>query len=163
MWELDYKESWMPKNWCFWTVVLEKTLESHLDYKEIQPVNPKGIQSWIFNKMTDTEAETLIFWSPVAKNWLIGKEPDGGKDWRWEEKGMTKDEMVGWHQQLNGHEPEQFLGDGERQGGLACCSPWCNREPDTTERLNWTELNVHGSTLHCLGHNNLNICWISEH
>ena len=97
MWELDYKESWAPKNWCFWTVVLQKTLESPLDSKEIQPVHPKGKQSWIFNGMTDAEAETQIFRLPDEKKWLIWKDPDAGKDWRWEEKGMTEDEMVGWH------------------------------------------------------------------
>ena len=106
MWELDYKESWLPKNWCFWTVVLEKTLESPLDCKEIQPVNPKGNQSWIFIRRTDAEAETLILWPPDAKNWLIGKDPDAGKDWKLEEKGTTEDEMVGWHYRLNGHEFE---------------------------------------------------------
>ena len=95
MWELDYKESWAPKNWCFWTVVLEKTLESSLDCKEIQPVHPKGDQSWIFIGRTDAEAETLILRPPDVKNWLIGKYPDAGKDWRQEEKGMTEDEMVG--------------------------------------------------------------------
>ena len=103
MWELDYKESWVLKNWCFWTLVLEKTLESLLDCKEIQPVHPKENQSWIFIGRTDTEAKTPIFWPPDAKNWLIWKDPDAGKDWR-QEKGMTYDEMVGWHHQLNGHE-----------------------------------------------------------
>ena len=97
MWELDYKESWVPKNWCFWTVVLEKTLESPSDCKEIQPVHPKGNQSWIFIGRTDAQAETTILWPPDAKNWLIWKDPDAGKDWRWEEKGMTEDEMVRWH------------------------------------------------------------------
>ena len=95
MWELDYKESWALKNWCFWTVVLEKTLASPLDCKELQPVHPKGNQSWIFIGRTDAEAETLILWPPDAKSWLIWKDPDDGKDWRWEEKGMTEDEMVG--------------------------------------------------------------------
>ena len=103
MWELDYKESWAPKNWCFWTVVLDKTLESPLDCKEIQPVHPKGDQSWVFIGGTDAEAETPIFWPPDAKNWLILKDPDAGKDWGQEEKGTTEDEMVGWHYQLNGH------------------------------------------------------------
>ena len=102
MWELDYKESWAPKNWCFWTVVLEKTLESPLDCKEIQPVNPKGDQSWIFIGRTDSKAETPILWPPTEKNWLIGKDPDAGKDWRWEKKGTIEDEMVGWHHQLDG-------------------------------------------------------------
>ena len=106
MWELDYKESWAPKNWCFWTVVLVKTLESPLDYKEIQPVHPKGNQFWIFIWRTDAEAETPILWPPDAKNWLIGKDPDSGKDWRLEEKGMTENEMVEWYHRLNGHEFE---------------------------------------------------------
>ena len=101
MWELDYKESWVLKNWCFWTVVLEKTLETPLDCKEIQPVHPKGDQSWVFIERTDVEAET-----PDAKNWLIWKDPDAGKDWRREEKGMTEDKMVGCYQWLNGHEFE---------------------------------------------------------
>ena len=105
-WELDYKESWTPKNWCFWTVVLENTLESPLDCKEIQPVHPKRNQSRIFIGRTDAEAETLILWPPDTKNWLIWKDPDAGKDWRREEKGTTKDEIVGWHHQLNGHEFE---------------------------------------------------------
>ena len=104
--ELDYKGSWVPKNWCFWTVVLEKTLESPLDCKEIQSVCPKGNQSWIFVGRTDAEAETPIPWPPDMKNWLIGKDPDAGKDWRWEEKETTEDEMVGWHHRLNGHEFE---------------------------------------------------------
>ena len=103
MWELDYKENWTPKNWCFWTVVLEKILESPLDCKEIQPVHPKGNQFWIFIGRTDTEAEILILWQPNVKNRLIGKDPDAGKDWKWEEKGTAEDEMVGWHHQLDGH------------------------------------------------------------
>ena len=106
MWELDHKESWVPKNWCFWTVVLEKTLESHLNCKEIQSTHPKGNQSWMFIGRTDAEAETPIIWPPDAKNWLIGKDPDAGKDWRQEEKGTTEDEMVGWHHWRNGHEFE---------------------------------------------------------
>ena len=104
MQDLDYKESWAPKNWCFWTVVLEKTLESPLNCKEIQPVHPKGDQSWVFIGRTDAEAETLILWPPDVKSWLIGKDPDAGKDRREEEKAMTEDEMVGWHHRLNGHE-----------------------------------------------------------
>ena len=104
MWELDYKESWELKNWCFWTVVLEKTLESSLDCKEIQPVHPKGDQPWIFIGRTDVEGETPILWPPDAKSWLTGKDPDPGKDWRQEEKGTTGNEMVGWHHGLNGHE-----------------------------------------------------------
>ena len=138
MWELDHKESWEWKNWCFWTVVLEKTLESPLDYREIKQVNPKGNQSWIFFGRTDAEAEALILWPPYVKNWLIGKDPDARKDWRQEEKGMTEDEMVGWHHWVNGHEFEQALGVGDGQGGLACYSPWGSKELDTTERLNWT-------------------------
>ena len=104
MWKLDYKECWALKIWCFWTVVLEKTLESSLDYKEIQPVNPKGNHSWIFIGRTDAGAETLIIWPPDVKSWLIGKDPDAGKDWRQEEKGTTEDEMVGWHHLLGGRE-----------------------------------------------------------
>ena len=133
MWELDYKESWAPKNWYFWTVVLEKTLERPLDCKEIQPVHPKGNQSWVFTGRTDTEAETSIFWPPDAKNWLIGKYPDAGKDWRREKKGTTEDEMAGWHHRLNGHEFEKAPGIGDRQGSLACCSPWGPKASDTTE------------------------------
>ena len=127
MWEMDYKESWEPKNWCFWTVVLEKTLESPLDCKEIQPVHPKRNQSRLFIGRTDVEAETPILWPPDVKNWLIGKDPAAGKDWRWEEKGTTEDKMVGWHHQLNGHEFGWTLGVGDGQGGLACCSPWGRR------------------------------------
>ena len=113
MWELDYKKSWAPKNWCFWTVVLENTPESPLDCKEIQPADPKGNQSWIFIGRTDAEAENPILWRPNVKNWLIGKDPDAGKDWRQEEKGITEDEMVGWHHQLDGDEFEQALGGGD--------------------------------------------------
>ena len=113
MWELNYKESWMQKNWCFWTVVLEKTLESPLDCKEIQPVHPKGDWSWVFIGMTDAEAEMLIFWPSDVKSWLTGRDPDAGKDWGWEEKGMTEDEMAGWHHRLNGHEFQQAPGDSE--------------------------------------------------
>ena len=122
MWELDCEESWAPKNWCFRTVVLEKTLESPLYCKEIQPVHPKGNQSWMFIGRTDVEAEILILWPPDAKSWLIGKDLDAGKDRRQEEKGMTEDEMVGWHHQLNGHEFGWTPGVGDGQGGLACCS-----------------------------------------
>ena len=140
MWELEHKESWVPKNWCFWTVVLEKTLESPLDCKEIQPVHPKWNQSWIFIVKTDVEAETPILWPPDAKKWLIGKDPDAGEDWRCKEKWMTEDEMVGWHHQLEGHEFDQDPGVGDGQGGLACCDSWGRKESDTTEWLNWTEL-----------------------
>ena len=104
IWELDYKESWAPKNWCFWTVVLEKTFESPLDGKDIQPLHPKGDQSWVFIGKTDVEAETAVLWPPDVKYWLIWKDPDDGKDWRWEEKWTTEDELVGWHHRLNGDE-----------------------------------------------------------
>ena len=123
IWELDYEESWVQKNWCFWTVVLEKTLESPLDWKKVQSVHPKGNKSWIYIGRTDTEAETPILWPPAAKSQLIRKDPDAGEDWRQEKKGMTEDEMVGWHHQLNAHEFEQGLGDSEGQGSLAGCSP----------------------------------------
>ena len=136
MWELDCEESWALKNWCFWTVVLEKTLESLLDSKKIEPVHRKGNQSWRLTGRTDAEAETLILWPPDAKNWFIGKDPDAGKDWRREEKGITEDEMVAWHHWLNGHE---FLGVGDGQRGLVCCSPWGHKELDTTEQLNLIE------------------------
>ena len=136
VWKLDHKEGWAPMNWCFWTVVLEKTLESPLDGKEIKPVNSKGKQSWIIIGRTDAEIEALILWPPDAKSQFIGKDPDAGKD-RWQEvKGMTEDEMVGWHHWLNGHEFEQAPGDGETQGSLACCSPWACKELVLTERLN---------------------------
>ena len=137
MWKVDHKESWAPKNWCFWTVVL-KTLESPLDCREIQLVHPKGDQSWIILGKTDAEAETPILWPPDVKNWLIGKYPDSGKDWRQEENGTTEDEMVGWHHWQNGHEFEQALGVVDEQGSLECWSPWGLRELDTNE-LNWTE------------------------
>ena len=139
MWELDYKESWVLKNWCFWTVVLEKTLESPLDCKKIQPVYPKGNQSW-YSFPTEAEAETPILWPSDAKNWLIRKDPDAGKDWRQEEKGMTEDEMVGWHHWLDGRESQWTLGVGVGQGGLACCDSWGRKESDTTERLIWSDL-----------------------
>ena len=135
MWELDSKESWVLRNWCFWTVVLEKTLESPLDCKEIKPVNCKEIQSWIFIGRTDAEAEALILWPLDAKNWLTGKDPDAGKDSE-QEKRATEDEMVGWHHWLNGREFEQTQGDSEGQGSLACCSSWGCKESDTTEWLN---------------------------
>ena len=122
-WELDYKESWALKNWCFWNVVLEKTLESPLDCKEIQPVHPNGNQSWKFIGRTDTDAETPILWPPDAKNGFIWKDPDSGKYWRQEKKGMTEDKMVGWHHQLDGHVFEHALGFDDGQGSLACCSP----------------------------------------
>ena len=137
--ELNYKESWAPKNWCLWTV-LEKTFESPLDCKEIQPVHPKGDQSWVFFERSDVEAETPILWPPDEKSWLIWKDPDAGKDWEQEEKGTTEDEMVGWHHQLDGHGFGLTLGVGDGQGHLACCGSWGHKESDTTEWLNWTEL-----------------------
>ena len=137
MWELDHKESWVPKNGCFWTVALEKCLENPLDSKGIQPVHPKGNQSWIFIGRTDAEAEAPIFWLPDAENWLIRKDPDDGKDWREEEKGTTEDEMVEWHQWLDGHEFEQAPGVGDGQGSLTCCRPWGHKEWGTSEWLNW--------------------------
>ena len=137
MWELDYKETWTQKNWWFWTVVLEKTLERPLDCKEIQPVHPKGDQSWVFIGRTNVEAETPILWPPDAKSWLIWKDPDAGKDWGREEKRTTEDEMVGWHHWLNGHGFGWTPGAGDRQGGLVCCSSLGRRV-----RHNWaTELN----------------------
>ena len=142
MWELDCEESWAPKNWCFWTVVLEKTLESPLDCKEIQPVHPKGDQSWVFVGRIDAEAETLVLWPPDGKSWLIGKDPDAGKDWGQKVKGMTEDEIVGWHHWHNGHEFEQVLGDGEwtgRPGILRFMGLQRDRRDWATE-LNWTEL-----------------------
>ena len=139
MWELDHKERSTPKNWCFWTVELEKTLESPLDCKEIQPVHPEGDQSWVFFGRTDVEAETPIFWPLNAKNWLIWKDPDAGKDWGQEEKGMTEDEMVGWHHWLDGHGFGWTLGVGDGQGGLACCGSWGCKESEATDWLNWTE------------------------
>ena len=147
MWELDYKESWALKNWCFWTMVLEKILESPLDCKDIQPVNPKGNQFWIFIGRTDVEAETPIFWPPDEKNWLIGKDPDAGKSWRQKEKGMTDDEIAEWHHRLNGHEFEQSSGVVDGQRSLACCSPWGQKESDTTELLNWTEASSEDNSL----------------
>ena len=131
MWELDNKESWVLKNWCFWTVVLEKILESPLDCKKIQPVHPKGDQSWVFIGRTDAEAETPILWPSDAKNGLFGEDPDAGKAWMQEDKGRTEDEMIGWHHWLNGHEFEQTLGVGDGQGGLVYSIPWLRV---------WTEL-----------------------
>ena len=131
------KESWAPKNWCFWTVVLEKTLESPLDCKEIQPVHRKGDQSWVIGRM-DAKVETLILWPADEKSWFIWKDPDVGKDWGQEEKGTTEDEMVGWHHRLDGHGFGWTPGIGDGQGGLACCGSWGCKESDTTDRLNWT-------------------------
>ena len=140
MWELDCEESWTLKNWFFWTVVLEKTLESALDCKERQPVHPKGDQSWVFIERTDVEAETPIFWPPHAKSWLIGKDPDAWRDWGQEEKGTTEHEMAGWHHRLDAHEFGWTPRVGDGQGGLACCDSWGRKEWDTTEWLNWTVL-----------------------
>ena len=124
MWELDHKEGRVLKNWHFWIVVLEKILGSPFHSKEIKPVNLKGTQPWIFIGRTDAEAEAPILWLPDAKNWLIGKDPDAGKDWRPKEKRVAEDEIVGWHHWFNGCELGQTLGDGEGQWSLACCSPW---------------------------------------
>ena len=139
MWELDYKESWVLKNWYFWTVVLEKTLESPLDGKEIKPVHPKGDQSWVFIGRTDDEAETPTLLPPDVKSWLIWKDLDAVKDWGQEEKGTTEVEMAGWYHWLNGHGFGWTLGAGDGQGGLACCYSWGCKESDMTERLNWTD------------------------
>ena len=135
MWELVRKEGWVSKNWCFLIVVLEKTLESALDCKEIKPVNPKGNQPCIFTGRTDAEAEVPTLWLPDMKSWLLRKDPDARKDWRQEEKGTREDELAGRHHQFNGHEFEQAPGDGEGQGSLACCSPWGHKESYTTEWL----------------------------
>ena len=137
MWKIIHKEGWAPKDWYFWTVVLEKTVESPLESKEIKPINPKGNQPWIFLRRTDTETP---IWPHDVKSQLTGKDPDAGKDWRQEEKGMTGEEMVGWHHWLNGHGFGWTPGVGDGQGGLACCSSWVRKESDMTEWLNWTEL-----------------------
>ena len=155
MWELDYKESWAQKNWCFLTVVLEKTLENPLDCKEIQPVHPKGNQSWVFIGRTDAEAETPIFWPPDAKSWLTGKDPDAGKGWRQVEKGTTEDQIVRWHHQFNEHGFGWTPGVGDGQGGLACYGSWDRKESDTTEQLNWTEKISYGNKCR-------NTCWLRK-
>ena len=136
MWELDHKEDWVSKKWCFQIVVLEKTLETPLDSKEIKPVNPKGNQPWIFIRRTDAKAEAPIFWPPDTKSWLIGKDHNAGKDWGQEEKKVTEDKMFGWHRWLNVHEFEQTPADGEGQGSLACCRPWGRKS--WTWLSNWT-------------------------
>ena len=136
MWELDLKEGWVLKNWCFWNVVLEKTLESPLDCKEIKPVCPKGNQPWIFIGRTEAEAEALIFGLSDMKSRLIGKDPDAEKDWGQAEKGAAEDEMVGWQHWLNGHEFEQTLVESGGERSLACRGPWGCKESDTTEGLN---------------------------
>ena len=133
----------MQKHSCFWTVALENTLVSPLDCKDIKPINPKGNQHWIFIGRTDVEAKTPILWPPVKKNWLIGKEPNAGKDWRWEEKGKTEDEIVGWNHQLDGHEFEQTLGNKWRTWNTVCCSPWGHKESNTAELLNNNNNKIH--------------------
>ena len=140
VWALDHKEGWVPKIWCFQTVVLEKTLENPLDCKEAKPVHPKGNQPWIFIGRTYAEAEAPILWLPDVNSWLSGKDPDAWKDWGQEEKGTTEDEMVGWHHRLDGHGFGWTLGVGDGQGGLACCNSWGCKDLDMTEQLNWTEL-----------------------
>ena len=154
IWELEYKESWVPKNWCFWTVVLEKILESPLDCKEIQPVYPKGDPSWVFIRKTDAKAETQILWPHHARSWLIGKDSDAGRDWEQEEKGTRmrwggwgEDEVAGWHHWLNGRESVWTPGVGDGQGGLAYCDSWGRKELDTTEWLNWTDSTDWSNTL----------------
>ena len=144
MWELDCEEGWTPKNWCFWSVVLERTLESPLDCKEIQPVHSEGDQPWDFFGRNDAKAETPVIWPPDAKSWLTGKDSDAGRDWGQEEKATTEDEMAGWHHWLEGRESEWTPGVGDGQGGLVCCDSWDHKESDTTERLIWSDL----------------ICWI---
>ena len=143
MWELDCEESWALKNWCFWTVVLEKTLGSPLNCKEIQPVHPKGDQSWVFIGRTDAEAETAILWPPDVKSWLIGKDSDAGRDWGQEEKGTTEDEMGRWQHWLNAHEYGWTPGVGDGQGGLVCWDSWGHKESvKTATELNWSAFNT---------------------
>ena len=154
MWELDYKESWVLKNWCCWTVGLEKTPESLLVCKEIKPVNPKGSLFSICIGRTDAAAEAPLFWPPEEKNWLIGKDPDAVKDWMLE-KGMTEDEIVGWHHWLDWHEFEQALGVGYGQGSLVCCSPWGRKELAMIEWLNWLKPVLDETTVNEYGLNNL--------
>ena len=140
MWELDCEESWVLKNWCFWTVVLEKTLESPLDCKEIQPVHSEGDQPWDFYGRNDAKDETPVLWPRHAKSWLIGKDSDAGRDWGQEEKGTTEDEMTGWHHWLDGRQSQWTPGVGDGQGGLVCCNSWGHKELDTTEQLIWSDL-----------------------
>ena len=136
MWVLDCEVGWAPKNSCFWTAVLEKTLESPLDCKEIQPVHSEGDQPWNFFGRNDAKAETPVLWPPLVKSWLIGKDSDAGRDWGQEDKGTTEDEMAGWHHWLDGRESEWTPGVGDGQGGLACCNSWGHKELDMTELLN---------------------------
>ena len=151
MWELDCEESWVPKNWFFWTAVLQKTLESPLDCKEIQPVHSEGDLSWVFFGRNEAKAETLVLWPLHAKSWLIGKNSDAGRDWGHEEKGTTEDEMAGWHHQLNGRESGWTPGVGDGQGGLVCCNSWGRKESDTTERLIWSDMYIiHTYTYICI-------------
>ena len=140
MWELDCGESWAPRNWCFWAVVLDKTLESPLDCKEIQPVHSKGDQLWVFFVKNDAKAETPVLWPPHVKSWLTGKDSNAGRVWGQEEKGTTEDKTAGWHHQLNGREFEGTFGVCSVQGGLTCCKSWGHKDSDTTECLNWGEL-----------------------
>ena len=162
MWELDCEESWEVKNWCFWTVVLEKTLESPLNCKEIQPVHSEGDQPWNFFGRNDAKAETPVLWPPHTKSWLIGKDSDAGRDWGLEKKGMTEDEMAGCHHWLNGRESEWTPGVGDGQGGLACCDWWGRKESDKIERMNWTD----GTEHHDLSFLNVEVfffffeCWV---
>ena len=143
IWDLDSKEGWVPKNWCFWTVVLEKTLESPMDCKDIESVHSEGDQPWDFFGRNDAKAETPVLWPPDVKSWLIGKDSDTGRDCGQEEKGTTEDEMAGWHHWLDGRESEWTPGVGDGQGGLACCDSWGCKESDKTEQLNWlTELTL---------------------
>ena len=163
MLELGCEESWVPKNWCFWTVVLEKTLESPLDCKEIEPVHSEGDQPWDFFGRNDAKAETPVLWPPHAKNLLIGKDSDAGRDWGQEEKGTTEGEMAGWHHWLDGCESEWTPGVGYGQEGLACCDSWGQRESDTIERLNWVELRMQiaqnaQNILEIHSHNHIEIC-----
>jgi len=144
MWELNHKEGWTLRNWCFWTVVLEKNPESPLDCKQIQPVNPKGDQPWIFIGRTDAKAKAQILWSPDVKRQLIGKDLNAGKDRR-QEKRTTEDKLVRWHHRLKGLEFEQALGDSEGQGSLACCSPWGHKKLDATKQLNNNNLHVYSN------------------
>ena len=143
VWELDWEESWVPRNWCFWNVVLERTLESPLDCKEIQRVHSEGDQVWVFFGRNAAKGETPVLWPPHEKSWLIGKDSDVGRDWGQEEKGTTEDEMAGWHHWLDGHEFVWTPGVGDGQGDLACCDSWGHKESDKTEWLNWTELNIY--------------------